>query len=275
MHNHLYKFFEDNKLTCNLQFGFRQKNLTSHVLIYLTEKIREQPCSGKYGLGVFVDFKKAFDTVDHAIVTQKLNYYGVRGKANNCFSSHLKNRIKFVSINGFNSDLKVINCGVPQGSILGSLLFLIYTNDLHYSIKFCKVHHFADDTNLIKFNSSIKVINKQVNKDFKTLSNWLNANKICLNVSKTELVLFRSAKKQLEFGLKLKLNGKRLYPTDSVKYLGVKIDEHLTWKPHIDGISAKLNKANAMLSKIRHFLYQKTLKANYHAILESHLYYSS
>ena len=84
----------------------------------------------------------------------------------------------------------------------------------------------------------------------------------CLNVSKTELVLFRSAKKQLDFGLKLKLNGKRLYPTNSVKYLRVKIDKHMTWKPHIDEISTKLNKANAMLSKIRHFVDQKTLTIN-------------
>ena len=87
----------------------------------------------------------------------------------------------------------------------------------------------------------------------------------------TELVLFRSAKKQLDFGLKLKLNGKRLYPTNSVKYLGVKTDEHLTWKPQIDGISTKLNKANAILSKLRHFVDQKTLKAIYHGIFESHI----
>ena len=229
---------------------------------------------------MFVDFQKAFDTVDHTILTQKINYYGVRGKANNCFSSYLKNRKKFVTFNGFNSELKDINCGVPQGSILGPLLFLIYINDLHYSIKFssfhhCKVHHFADDTNQINFNSFIKVINKQVKKDLKTLSNWLNANKICLNVSKTELFLFRSAKKQLDFGLKLRLNGKRLYPTNSVKYLGVKIDEHWTWKSQIDGISTKLNKSNAILSKVRHFVDQKTLKAIYHAIFESHLYSSS
>ena len=98
---------------------------------------------------------------------------------------------------------------------------------------------------------------------------------MCLNVSKTELVLFRSAKKQPDFDLKLKFNGKRLYPTNSVKYLGVKIDRHLTWKPHIDGISAKLNKANAMLSKRRHFVDQKTLKAIYHAIFKSHIYSSS
>ena len=107
------------------------------------------------------------------------------------------------------------------------------------------------------------------------LSNWLNANKTCLNVNKTEVVLFKSGKKKLNFGLKLKLNAKRSYSTNSVKYIGVKIDEHLTWKPHIDEISAKLNKANAMLSKIRHFVDQKTLKAIYHAIFQSHLYYSS
>ena len=91
----------------------------------------------------------------------------------------------------------------------------------------------------------------------------------CLNVSKTELALIRSSKKQLDFGLKLKLNGKRLYPTNSVKYLGVKTDEHLIWKPHIDGISTKLNIANARLSKIKHFADQKTLKAIYHVIFES------
>ena len=125
VYNQLYKFFEDNQLVYNLQFGFRQNHSTTHALIYLTEKIREQIDSEKYGCGIFVGFQKAFDTVDHIILTQKLNYYGVRGKANNWFSSYLKNRTQFVTFNGFNSELKEINCGVPQGSILGPLLFLI------------------------------------------------------------------------------------------------------------------------------------------------------
>ena len=137
------------------------------------------------------------------------------------FFSYLKKRTQFVTINGFNSELKEIK-GVSPRVNIRVFLFLIYINDRHYSIKFCKVHHFVDDTNLINFNSSIKVINKQVNEDLKTLSNWLNANKICLNISKTEIVLFRSAKKQLDFRLRFKLNGKKLYPTNWVKYLGVK-----------------------------------------------------
>ena len=114
VNDHLYTFFEDNKLVCNLQFGFRQKHSTTHAVVHLTEKIRKQLDSGKYGCRIFVDFQKAFDTVDHTILTQNLNYYGVRDKANNWFSSDLKNRTQFVTFNGFNSELKKINCGVPQ-----------------------------------------------------------------------------------------------------------------------------------------------------------------
>ena len=125
------------------------------------------------------------------------------------------------------SNVNAICCDVTQGSILGQLLFLIYINDLQLSIKYCKVHHFADDTNLLSFNNSIKKINKQVGHDLKYLSYCLNSNKICLNFSKTEVVLFKSVSKQTEATLKLKLNGKRLYTTNSVKYLGIKIDENL------------------------------------------------
>ena len=143
--------------------------------------------------------------------TKKLEYYGVRGISNKWFALYLSNRKQFVSINIYKSSLADVKCGVPQGSILGPLLFLIYINDLHAAIKYSEVHHFADDTNLLNFNSCVKSINKQVNYDLKNLSNWLKANKILLNVGKTELVLFTSSKKQLDCDLKIRLNGKRLY----------------------------------------------------------------
>ena len=123
-----------------MQFGFRQKHSTSHALIHLTDKSREQLDKGNFACGIFVDFQKAFGTVDHQILIPKLNYYGIRGIANDWFSSYLQNRTQFVSINGFDSNDKAICCGVPQGSILGPILFLIYINDLHFAIKYCKVH---------------------------------------------------------------------------------------------------------------------------------------
>ena len=117
---------------------------------------------------------------------------------------------------------------MPQGSVLGPLLFLIYINDLHVATKYPEVHHFADDTNLLNFNNCVKSINKQVNHDLKNLSNWLKTNKISLNVAKTELVVFTSSKKQLDCYLKIKLNGKRPCETDSVRYLGIQIGKILS-----------------------------------------------
>ena len=180
----------------------------------------------------------------------------------------MKDRKQYVSANGYNSKNLPISLGLLQGSVLGPLLFLIYINDFNTAIKQCKVHHFADDTNLLYVNDSIKKLNNAVNSDLKNLTNWLNANKISLNVIKTELILFKPKMKRLEFDLKLKLNGKRLYPTKSVKYLGVNIVEHLTWLDHIDDILMRLNKANAMLFKVREFINIKILKSIYYAIFD-------
>ena len=213
-----------------------------------------------------MDLQKAFDTVDHEILLSKLDYYGIRGISNNWFKSYLSNRKQFVSINGYDSGLAEIKCGVPQGSVLRSPIFVIHK--LSQAIKFCKVHHFADDTNLLYLGKSIK---KLVNYDLKNMLYWLNANKISLNVKNTELVIFKSKWKQFDGEIKLKLSRKRLFPTDNVKHLGVKIDGNLSWKSHIDYISVKLSRANALLFKIRNSVNSSILKYIYFAIFESHL----
>ena len=214
-------------------------------------------------------------TLDHKILLSNLDYYGIRGISNNWFKSYLPNCKQFISINGYDSGLAEINCGVPQGSVLGPLLFLLYINDLNQAIKFCKVHHFADDTNLLYLGKSIKKLNKLVNIDLKNLLYWLNANKISLNVKKTELVIFKSKQKQFDGEIKLKLSCKRLFPTDSVHCLGVKIDDNLPWKSHIDYLSATLNRANTLLFKIRNLVNSYILRTIYFAIFESHLKYCS
>ena len=130
------------------------------AIICLLDKLVSALDNGEIGIGIFIDFRKAFDTVDHEILLQKLHHYGIRGTANDWFRSYLTNRQQFVSIDGENSTLKLMSHGVPQGSVLGPLLFLIYINDLHNAIKYSKTRHFADDTNLLLANSSMKKIKK-------------------------------------------------------------------------------------------------------------------
>ena len=166
-----------------------------------------------------MDLQKAFDTVNHEILLEKLNYYGVRGTVNNWFKSYLEDRKQIVSINGYESDIKIIKHGVPQGSVLGPLLFLLYINDLNICIKNSKVYHFADDTNLLHINSSYKKLQKNLNKDLKNLCSWLLANKISLNCTKTEIIHFHKPNNIIPNHIKIKLNGKRLIPTDNIKYL--------------------------------------------------------
>ena len=246
----------------------------NHALINLSESIKQSLDEGNFSCGIFVDLQKAFDIVDHKILLHKLQCYGIRGVCNNWFKSYLSDRKQFVSINGCNSDLMPVDCDAPQGSVLGPLLFLMYINDLHKAIQYRKVHHFDDDTNIFHTSKSVKNLNKQINRDMKHLNNWLSANNISLNVEKTELVIFKSPRKVLLDEIKIKLSGKRLYPSNSVKYLGIKIDRFLHWHDQVNSIAVKLNRANALLLKIRNYVNTKTLRNIYFAIFDSHLSYS-
>lgn len=273
MYNRTVDFLHQHEIFYAKQFGFRKHYSTVHTLLNITERIRKCLDNGELACGVFIDLQKAFDTVDHKILLSKLNHYGIRGMANNWFKSYLSNRSQFVSIGSSNSSSKSICHGVPQGSVLGPLLFLIYINDLHNCIRSCETYHFADDTHLLKFSDSLDTLCKKVNLDLKNITCWLRANKISLNAGKTEFVIFKSKRRSLDYIPFLKISGNRVYPSESVKYLGVYLDEHLNWKPHVDYIASKLQRANGVLSKIRYYVPTKTLVNVYHAIFNSHLHY--
>ena len=164
-------------------------------------------------------------------------------------------------------------CGVLQGSVLVPLLFLIHINDLHYAIKFSQSFHFAGDTCLLNIQNTIPKINKSLNKDLKELLLWLNANKTALNVAKTEVILLKTKHKPCNTDLRLKLFRKKLYKTKYLGYPGIKIHENLNWKIHIHDLTFKLNKANAVLAKLRHFVNSEILRSTYFAIFHSHLNY--
>ena len=275
MHKRLYKFLEDQLIIFSKQFGFRQRHSTIHALIDLTEDIRKGMDDNNYVCGIFVDLQKAFDTVDHHILLKKLEHYGIRGTANDWFRSYLTGRKQYVSITGHDSEIRLNEVGVPQGSVLGPLLFLIYINDLHKAIKYCTTRHFADDTNLLLKGKNLKQMKKHLNYDLDQLCDWLKANKIALNCDKTEMIIFRHPNKKINYDLKVKVNGKKLRLSSNVKYLGVYLDEHLNWSYHVDALAAKLTRASGMLAKIRHYVNEKTLLNIYHGIFSSIMTYGS
>ena len=204
-----------------------------------------------------------------------IQHYGVRGCiSNSWFKSYLTERIQEVNINGEKSDTLKVQHGVPQGSVLGPLLFLIYINDLNNAVIHSIVYHFADDTSILNVNKSIKKINSSVNHDLKHLCVWLRANKISLNSAKTTLVILRSRYKSvITKRLNFRISGQKLYTSKSVKYLGIHLDEHLNWDTQINSVLKKLRQNTGMLAKIRHYINSKTLLNIYYAIFNSHLTY--
>ena len=170
--------------------------------------------------------------------------------------------------------MKVLHHGVPQGSVLGPLLFILYINDLHFAIKHSNVYHFADDTNLLHINETIKKTKKYLNFDLKNLHKWLLANKISLNCNKTELIFFHKPRTKIPENIKIKLNGTTLKHTHAIKYLGVYLDETLSGNRHCTELSRKLSRANGILAKARHYA-PNELKPMYHALFSSHINYGS
>ena len=190
----------------------------------------------------------------------------------NWITTGLSNRNKYVSINLYESGLAALNCGTPQGPVLRPLLHLLNINDLNQARIICKVSHFADDTNLLWLSNSIKKLNNLIIVALNHPVNWLNANKVSLNVKKTEMVIFKSNQKKFEGDLKIKLCRKRLYPTESVKYLGVKIYINLSRQYHVNDLFIKL-RANALLFKMRKYVSLKILRCIYFSIFDSYLSY--
>ena len=173
------------------------------------------------------------------------------------------------------SRLRIIKHGVPQGSVLGPLLFLIYINDLPNAINTCLTLLFADDTCLLSSESSLERLEIKVNSALSCLSEWLRANKISLNAAKTEAILFRGVRKSVSYDINLVLDNTKLKLSSSVKYLGIRLDQHLSWSVHLDFLATKLRTANGVLSKLRYYIPLCTLLPIYYALFHSHLSYAA
>ena len=178
-----------------------------------------------------------------------------------------------VSLNGASSENQPITCAVPQGSILGPLLFLIYIDDLRFSLTNCSVFHFADDTNLLFSMKNPKLLSKVINKELKNLYEWLCSNRLSLNASKTEFLIFRPPKVTLNERVTLRLNGVTIFESPKIKYLGIILDSRLTWKHHVNEICKKLGRSLGMIYKTRKLCNENILRSLYFSLFNSHASY--
>ena len=221
---------------------------------------------------IFLDLAKAFDTVDHNILLLKMEKYGIRGQALSLIKSYLENRKHSVKLNNIKSSLLTLNTGVPQGSVLGPLLFLLFINDIPSCTNF-NVKLYADDTFLSLDAKNYKDLQKNVNEEMKCISKWLTNNKLTLNISKTKYMLISRKKEPSNGDFRIKFDDDFLEKCTPFKYLGVWLDNKLTWKPHVDHICNKLSKVCGIFSKLRYSTNMNLLKSVYYALVASHLQY--
>ena len=254
MYERLLDFLNEHKIIFQYQFGFRKNHSTQLALTELMDKLIKSIKNGDHVLGVFLDFSKAFDTEDHSILFNKLHHYGIRGSALDWFRSYLSNRQQFVTYNNVLSGTKVLKCGVPQGSILGPLLFLIYINDLANICKHTMPIFFADDFNLFINGKDASKIELELNEELSNIVSWLKINKLSLNVNKTQFMIFSRKQNQIE-NIVIRIEGQIIDHVTQTKFLGVIIDEKLTWRNHVNHISTKIAKGIGILIKAR-FLFK-------------------
>ena len=256
------------------EYGFRRNRSTEHAILELTDKISKAMDEGKYTMGIFLDLSQAFDTVNFEILFKKLQHYGIRGICLQWFKDYLQERTQIVKYKQHRSTEMNVTTGVPQGSILGPLLFLLYINDTESCSDILSFILYADDTNAFYSNPCLKTLYNTIQNEMNKVVKWLNANKLSINAPKTKFVIFKS-KSLLNTYNTIKINNDLVKQVTFVKFLGVIIDEELTWKNHISSVLKTIIKCTGLIAKLRHYTNRNTLKLIYYALAYPYLAYGN
>ena len=240
----VYTFLNNTNQVYVSQYGFRSGHSCENAISELVSAVLKGFQSNKYRVGVFLDLSKEFDTLKHTILLDKLFYYGIRGTAHDWFGSYLSNRkmrVKCcVTSTGKTefSEYEDITYGTPQGSCLGPLIYLIFTNDLVKNVTHCNTIMFADDTTLYKTHNNLRFLKWSLEQEVVTLLDWFRANKLTLNLDKTACILFQKSGSTKE--IDLELDGTRVHSVGTTKFLGMWLDKHLNWSTHLNKLYTKL-----------------------------------
>ena len=273
MYKRVMKYLDMHSMLFQSQYGFRKKHSTNLATIELVTKILQAIDNSEYTIGVFLDLAKAFDTVNHEILLKKLEHYGIRGIALEWFKNYLTNRKQIIKYKSEKSESLTIKCGVPQGSVLGPLLFLIYMNDISRSSEILSIILFADDTNLFFSHKNLFTLKETMNRELSKIASWLSANKLSLNIKKTHFIIFKSRGKKSNQHVSIIINNQEIEQVKCTKFLGLYIDDEFTWKYHIDQVASKISKMTGILAKARHYLSLKTLQTIYDTMVYPYLTY--
>ena len=271
VYNQLEDYLQNSKLLYKFQSGFRKYFSTSTCLTYLTDYIKYEIAAGKYVGMVALDVQKAFDCVNHRILCQKLEFMGVESS---WFNSYLTGRTQIVVANGVQSETESIQCGVPQGSLLGPLLYLCYCNDMELATK-CDLVLYADDSIILYSDKDHKVIEKKLSDELKAVNQWLIENKLSLHPGKCESILFASKRKINQIpSFSIKFNNIDIVGKSSLKYLGSIIENDLSGKESVDNIIKKANGRLKFLYRHKNVLSRETRKILSMALVQSHIDYA-
>jgi len=267
-------YLENNNLLNPYQYGFRKKHSTEYASLHLVDYLNYEMDHMNTPLNIYLDLSKAFDSLNHTILLSKLEYYGVTGMSHNLFNTYLSNRKQYVQYESFSSDLSNIKQGVPQGSILGPLLFLIYINDLPKSSKIFNFLMYADDTTLYCNIDNIDPLNRDsiINLELQNINNWLVANKLSLNVKKTKYMLFYKHPKTVP-NLHIDINNNEIERVESFNFLGLHLNTHLTWNTHLSAISKKISRIIGLIYKMKLILPFNIVLSLYNTLILPHINY--
>ncbi len=273
MYNRLVEFTNKLEIYYCHQFGFRTNHSTNLALTHLINKIATAIDQKEITASVFLDLSKAFDTLNHDILFSKLERYGIRGVALNWVKSYFNNRTQFVQYNKFSSARIATQCGVPQGSILGPLFFILYINDLPNASHLVKPLLFADDTSICYASSDPIVLATVLNEASLNISTWMKANKLSVNIDKTNYIIFQPTQKKSTYEILLLLDDRLITQKKQIKFLGVLLDENLSWKPHINYVCKKISKSIGVIYRARFNLSKSTKLSLYYTLIYPYLIY--